>query len=95
MASVALPLTRVHPDFSVIGGSTLNHVVGALLTYGLLTAVSMMVICAAGWALASARGSWHAAEKAKSGLFSALVGAVLIGGCLPWANSLFGIGAQL
>lgn len=95
MASIALPLARAHPDFSAIGGPTLSHTIGALLTYGLLSAVSMMVICAATWALASSRGSWHAAEKAKGGLFAALAGSILLGGSLTWANWLLGVGAHL
>ncbi|EGD44007.1 hypothetical protein NBCG_01595 [Nocardioidaceae bacterium Broad-1] len=95
MTSRALHLTRVHPDLSAVGGAELSRVVGALLMYGLLTAVSMLIICAAAWALASARGSWHAAEKAKGGLFAALSGAVLIGGAMTWTNWLLGIGIRL
>ena len=55
----------------------------------------MVVVCAATWGIASSGGSWHAAGKAKTGLFVALGGAVLTGGALAWANWLLGVGASL
>jgi hypothetical protein len=89
-----LPL--VGPDFSAVGGSSqLRAIVGALLTYGLIVAVLMVVICAATWAIGSALGSWQTANKAKTGLFVALGGAVLTGGSLAWANWLLDVGATL
>lgn len=85
-----------NPDFGAVGSSsTLRHLVGALLAYGLLTAVLMIVVCSAMWALASAQGSWHAANKAKTGIVVALAGAVLTGGALAWANWLLDLGATL
>ncbi len=84
------------PDFGALGAdASLRHLVGALLTYGLLTVVLMVVVCAAMWALATAQGSWHAGTKAKTGLLVALGGAVLTGGPLAWANWLLDLGAQL
>ena len=89
-----LPL--VGPDFGAVGGSDqLRHIVGALLTFGLVTAVLMLVVCAASWAVASANGSWQSAARAKSGLFVAVGGAVLTGGALAWANWLLDVGATL
>lgn len=95
MTSFDLLLTRVHPNFSAAGDPDLSRVIGALLTYGMLTAITMLLVCAAAWALASARGSWHAAEKAKGGLFVALAGMVFLGGSITWAHWLLGIGARL
>lgn len=96
MATLRLALTRVHPDVGAIAGEAeLGRVVGALLTYGLLTSVLMLITCAAAWAIASSRGSWHAAEKAKTGLLVSLAGAVLVGGALSWANWLIDIGNQV
>lgn len=90
----ALPL--VGPDFGAVGGSgQLRAVVGALLTYGLIIAVLMVVISAAAWAIGSAQGSWQTASKAKTGLFVALGGALLTGGALAWANWLLSVGASL
>jgi hypothetical protein len=86
----------VGPNFGTLGGTTsLKDVVGALLTCGLLTAVLMLIVCSAAWALASHSGSWHSAQKAKLGIFVALGGAALIGGALGWANWLLGLGAHL
>lgn len=90
------PRARVGPDFGAVGGSgELRHLVGALLTYGLLIAVLMLLVCATGWAVGSANGSWQTASRAKTGLAVALGGAVLTGGALAWANWLLGIGAHL
>ncbi|MFO6453387.1 MULTISPECIES: DUF6112 family protein [unclassified Aeromicrobium] len=93
---LSLAAVLTNPDFGAVGSSsTLRHLVGALLAYGLLTAVMMVVVCAATWALASVQGSWHAASKAKTGIVVALAGAVLTGGALAWANWLLDLGATL
>jgi Family of unknown function (DUF6112) len=89
-------VASVGPNFGAVGGSSqLRALVGALLTYGLITAVLMIVVCAATWALSWSSGSWHAANKAKVGLFVAVGGAVLTGAALAWANWLLGVGAHL
>ena len=89
-----LPL--VGPDFGAVGGSSeLRKIVGALLTYGLIVSVLMVIICSATWAIGSANGSWQSASKGKAGLFVALGGAVLTGGALAWANWLLDLGATL
>lgn len=89
-----LPL--VGPDFGAVGGSAdLRQIVGALLTYGLVIAVLMVISCGATWAISSSSGSWQAASKAKTGLFVALGGATLTGGALAWANWLLDVGASL
>jgi hypothetical protein len=96
MKHLALTVSAIGPDFGAVGGSSeLRRMVGALLTYGLLVAVLMLIVCAAGWAISSASGSWQTASKAKTGLFVALFGAVLTGGALAWANWLLDVGASL
>jgi len=96
MKSLPYLLSLVAPDFGAVGGSNeLRKVVGALLTYGLVTAALMVVTCAATWAIGSAQGSWQTASKAKVGLFVALGGAALTGGALVWANWLLDVGATL
>jgi hypothetical protein len=88
--------TRAFPDFDAVSGSgQLKQIVGALLTYGLMTAVLMLIACAVAWALASASGSWHGTAKAKTGVLVALGGAALAGGALAWANWLLDVGAHL
>lgn len=86
----------VGPNFGAVGGSgDLQAIVGALLTYGLIVAVLMLVVSAATWAIASNSGSWHTAQKAKIGCFVALGGATLTGAALAWANRLLDLGAHL
>jgi hypothetical protein len=94
MTIPTLPL--VGPDFGAVGGSSqLRAIVGALLTYSLITAVLMIVICSATWAIGSAQGSWQTASKAKAGLVVAIGGATLTGGALAWANWLLDVGGTL
>lgn len=86
----------VNPNFGAVGGSgELRAIVGALLTYGLIVAVLMLVISATTWAIASSSGSWHTAQKAKLGCFVSIGGAVLTGAALTWANWLLDIGPHL
>jgi hypothetical protein len=86
----------VSPNFGAVGTSAdLSRLVGALLTYGLIVAVLMLIVSATAWAIAAGSGSWHAAQKAKLGCFVALGGAALTGASLTWANWLLGIGAHL
>ena len=86
----------VGPNFGAVGGAgELRAIVGALLTYGLIVAVLMLIMSATTWAVASASGSWHTAQKAKLGCFVAIGGATLTGAALAWANWLLGIGAHL
>jgi hypothetical protein len=88
--------TDVGPNFGAVGGTgDLRAIVGALLTYGLIIAVLILVISATTWAIASSSGSWHTAQKAKAGCFVAIGGAALTGAALAWANWLLDIGAHL
>jgi hypothetical protein len=96
MSEVHLLASDVGPNFGAVGGAgELRAIVGALLTYGLLTAVLMLVVSATTWAIASGSGSWHTAQKAKLGCCVAIGGAILTGAALAWANWLLDIGAHL
>lgn len=86
----------IAPDFGAVDGSgDLRSIVGALLTYGLIVAVLMLIVSATTWAIASTSGSWHTAQKAKLGCFVAIGGAALTGAALTWANWLLDIGPHL
>ena len=90
------PAVRIGPNFGAVGGAgDLRAAVGALLTYGLIVAVLMLIVSATAWALATNSGSWHTAQKAKTGVLVALAGATLTGGALAWANWLLDVGAHL
>src|SRR5918994_1757428 len=98
LADMTIPdlVSAVGPDLGAVGGSSeLRRIVGALLMFGLLAAVLMLVVCGTTWAIAAANGSWQAASRAKAGLLVALGGAVFIGGALAWANWLLEVGASL
>lgn len=96
MSELGISTNHVGPNFGAVGGSgDLRTIVGALLTYGLIVAVLMLVISATTWAIASGSGSWHTAQKARVGCFVALGGAVLTGAAIAWANWLLDIGAHL
>lgn len=93
---LASAIATVGPNFGAVSGSSqFRQIVGALLTYGLIVAVLMVVVCAATWAIGSANGSWQTASKGKVGLFVAVGGAVLTGGALAWGNWLLDVGATL
>ncbi|HEY0259493.1 MAG TPA: DUF6112 family protein [Lacisediminihabitans sp.] len=86
----------VFPDFSGVGGaSDLRAIVGALLMFVLIIAVLMVIVCAIVWAIASANGNYHAATRARSGLWVALGAAVLAGAAVAWLNFLLDIGTHL
>ncbi len=87
---------EVGPNFDAVSGAgNLRSILGALLTYGLIIAVLMLVVSATTWAIASSSGSWHTAQKAKLGCFVAVGGATLTGSALAWANWLLDVGAHL
>lgn len=96
MSTPLLVGTDVGPNFGAVGGTgDLRSIVGALLTYGLIIAVLMLIVSATAWAIASGSGSWQIAQKAKLGCFVAIGGAALTGAALTWANWLLGVGAHL
>ncbi|GAB4086382.1 hypothetical protein GCM10028784_30120 [Myceligenerans cantabricum] len=93
--AAGLLASDVAPDFRAVGGTEFSEVVGALLTYGLLTSVVMLVACAAGWALGAAAGDWQSTTRARAGVLVALGGAVLTGGALAWTGWLIDLGSRL
>ena len=86
----------VFPDFEGLEGiGELREVIGALLTFVLIVAVLMLIVCAITWAIASANGHHAAATKARIGAWTALGAAVLAGGGVAWMNWLIDLGQQL
>ena len=90
------PLASVFPNFGALDGAgQLKAVIGALLTIVLIIAVLMLIVCAVTWALSSAHGNYHAATKARTGMFVAIGAAALAGAGVAWTNVLLGVGATL
>jgi len=86
----------VFPDFGGVGAAgQLRTVVGALLMVVLITAVLMLIVCAVIWAVAASSGSYHAATRARAGLFVAVGAAALAGAGVAWTNFLLNIGSHL
>lgn len=86
----------VFPDFDGLGGiGDLRAVIGALLTFVLITAVLMLIVCAIVWALAAANGHHAAASKARIGAWTAVGTAILVGGGVAWLNWLIDLGQTL
>ena len=87
---------RVGPNFGAVDASgTLAEIVGALLTLVLVVSVAMLVVCAIGWAIASASGNYQALARARSGLLVAIGAAALAGGGVTWMNFLLRTGSSL
>jgi len=86
----------VFPDFEGLSGiGDLREVVGALLTFVLITAVMMLIVSAIIWAIATANGNHTAASKARIGAWTALGTTVVAGGGVAWMNWLITLGQQL
>lgn len=87
---------NIFPDFSALGdNTTLQTVIGALLTITLITAVLTMIISAITWAIATAHGNHTTATKARTGLLVALGAATLTGASVAWLNWLIHLGDQI
>lgn len=86
----------VFPDFEGLSGiGDLREVVGGLLTFVLVIAVLMLIVCAIIWGVSSANGNHAAAGKARTGVLVAVGAAALAGSGVAWMNWLIGIGEQL
>lgn len=80
------------PDFSALGGTSLEAVIGALLTIVLIAAVASLIICAICWAIGQANGNWQLASKGRTGVLIALGTAAAAGAGVAWMNFLLHIG---
>lgn len=86
----------VFPDFDgVAAAADLQRVVGALLTFVLVVAVLMTVICAAAWAMGRSTGSIRIADRARMGMWVSVGAAAAAGVMTAWLNALLDIGASL
>ena len=78
---------NIQPNRTGLPGiASLESIVGALLTFGLIAAVAGIAISAIAWAIGSHSGNPHVAGKGKSGVLVALGAAFLIGGATFLVN---------
>jgi len=84
----------VFPDFDAVGDiSDLTNAIGAILTFVLVIAVLMLIICAITWAIAASNGHHAMATKARLGAWTAVGAAILAGAGVAWINWLLDLGA--
>ena len=82
----------VRPNTNGLPGlSVLQHMVGALLTWGLLACLAGLVISVMMWALAHHQGNYSQVSSGKTGVLVSAGGALLIGG----ANAIIGFFSTL
>jgi len=89
-----IPL-NVTPDTSAVTGTTLESVVGALLTIVLVASVASLIAAAIMWAYGQANGNYQIASKGKAGVLVALGAAILSGAGVAWTNFLINVGQQM
>jgi hypothetical protein len=77
------------------GLAALEHLVGALLTVGVIAAVAGVALSAATWVVGHHSSNPQIISRGKTGVMAAAVGAVLCGGAMLFVNFFFGIGAGL
>lgn len=86
----------IFPNFEAVGGAAeLRAIVGALLTFVLIFAVLMLVICAIVWAVSSSSGNISSAVRARTGFLVSIGAAALAGVGVTWVNFLLGVGAGI
>ena len=83
------------PDFSALGGGTLEQAIGALLTIVLIAAVATLVGCGICWAIGTATGSWQLASKGRTGTLASLAAAAAAGAAVAWINWLIHLGQAM
>lgn len=87
---------NISPNTTGLPGITeLQHIVGALLTLGLIAALAGLVLSAIVWAVGNHSSNPVLAGRGKTGVLVAFVAAALIGGAVVLINFFAGAGAQL
>jgi hypothetical protein len=91
-----LSSVSVSPNTTGLPGiSELNHIVGALLTIGLVASLAGLVISAIVWAIGNHSANPVLAGRGKSGVLVAFVAAALTGGAVTLINFFAGAGSHL
>ena len=83
------------PDFTAVGGTGIQAVIGALLTIVLIAAVATLIVGGIGWAVGTGTGNWQLAAKGRVGVLVALGAGAAAGAGIAWANWLIHLGARL
>lgn len=87
---------HVTPNSTGLPGITeLQHIVGALLTIGLIAALAGLAISAIVWSVGNHSSNPVLAGRGKTGVLVSFVAAALIGGAVALINFFAGAGATL
>ena len=93
---MALPQIDVRPNTDGLPGITaLSHMVGGLLTFGLVAAVAGVALSAITWAVGANSSNPHIAGRGKNGVLVAGAAALLIGAANTLVNFFNGAGASI
>jgi hypothetical protein len=80
------------PDFSALDGTSLERVIGALLTIVLIAAVASLIICGICWAVGIGTGDWQLTSKGRVGTLVALGTGITAGAGVTWLTWLINLG---
>jgi len=83
------------PDFSALDGTSIEQVIGALLTVVLIAAVASLVIAAIIWAIGTGTGNWQLASKGRLGTLVALGTGAAAGAGGALMNWLINLGSRM
>jgi len=86
---------EIAPDFGAVGGTTLQNMIGGLLTIVLIAAVATLIASAISWGVGSSSGNYQLANKGKTGTLLALATAALTGSAVAILNWLVRIGSRM
>ncbi len=96
LATQPLSGVNVSPNTNGLPGiGELQHIVGALLTVGLIGALAGLALSAIVWAVGNHSANPALAGRGKTGVLVACVAAVLVGGAVVLINFFAGAGAKL
>lgn len=95
-AARASSSVNIRPNTNGLPGvSALEHIVGALLTFGIIAAVAGIAISSATWAVGNHVSNPQVVSRGRAGVIASLAAAVLIGGAQVLVNFFAGIGPTL
>ena len=91
-----LAAPHISPNTSGLPGTAeAEKIVGALLTFGLIAAVTGVAVASITWALGSHSANPHLAGRGKTGVLVACVAAMLVGGADILVNFFASAGAAI
>jgi hypothetical protein len=87
---------NISPNTTGLPGiGSLNNIVGALLTIGLIAALAGLVVAAIVWSLGSHSSNPQLAGRGKTGVLVAFGAAVLVGGAMTLINFFAATGGSI